>query len=204
MVFNPPTTYLCYRDFIVLEGRQDSHPHVWIVHKADLQEALKHFRFHNPAVEQCPSVSRIPTADEVYDIYCSPANEEWGATSLRYIYSSPVCPQSTYVFDVKADAGNSRAKKDGSLVITRHPSLSYSKLLKRKEVPNFNPSHYKASRIFVKVRDGTKVPVSLLWCQNQHEHVEAKGDEAPFAKPAPVFLDGKYYSLLVSRLWKLS
>lgn len=143
------------------------------------------------SVEHIPTVSRVPTIDEIYDIGTSPANEEWDAAKLRYIYSSPTCPQTTYEFDVEADArsGDSGLTREATIPF-REPSLKNCHVLKTKEVPNFDPKKYSTARIFVEVRDGTLVPISLVWCPGRHSKPNFSSDQTFIGKPAPMLLDG--------------
>ena len=69
-------------------------------------------------------------------------NREFDATAFRYRYQSLVTPDSVFDYDVKAGT---------------------STLLKETEVPNYDRGLYRSERIWIATRDGTKVPVSLVW-----------------------------------------
>nr|BFD68302.1 oligopeptidase B [Bdellovibrio sp. HAGR004] len=68
-------------------------------------------------------------------------NREYDTDWLRYNYESMRLPDSVYDLNVK----------------TKEQVLK-----KTKEVPNYNPELYKTERVFLTVRDGIKVPVSLI------------------------------------------
>jgi oligopeptidase B len=69
-------------------------------------------------------------------------NREAGATSFRYIYNSLTTPTITYEVDSKSGART---------------------VLKRTPAPNYDPSQYMTERVWATARDGTKVPVSLVY-----------------------------------------
>src|SRR5690606_13553528 len=68
-------------------------------------------------------------------------NREFDTDILRYDYESMRLPPSVYDFNMK----------------TRQQVL-----VKREEVPNYDENLYRTERVFLTVRDGTKVPVSLI------------------------------------------
>ncbi|MBA2684652.1 MAG: S9 family peptidase [Gemmatimonadaceae bacterium] len=68
-------------------------------------------------------------------------NAEFDSPTLRFQYSSLVTPASTYDYDM---ATHNRVLK------------------KRLEVPGYDPSRYEVKRLMVSVRDGARVPVSML------------------------------------------
>ncbi len=78
--------------------------------------------------------------EQVYAMGDEP-NYEFDASTFRYSYSSPTTPHSVYEENVRTGART---------------------LLKRDNVPGFDPSHYASERIHVTARDGTIVPVSIV------------------------------------------
>ena len=73
----------------------------------------------------------------------SPAqNREFKTDKYRYGYQSMVTPSSVYDFDV---------------------NTAHSELLKRVEVPGYDPSQYKSERLFAVAADGTHVPISIVY-----------------------------------------
>lgn len=80
--------------------------------------------------------------EETYTAYIS-MNPEFDTDLLRYRYSSLTTPNSTFDYNM-----NTREKK----------------LLKQQEVVgDFDPKNYKAERLYATARDGTKVPISLVY-----------------------------------------
>ena len=70
-------------------------------------------------------------------------NAEFATTKFRYRYQSPVTPNSTFEYDVKAGT---------------------SVLLKETKVPGgFERANYAMERLWAVMRDGTKVPVSVVY-----------------------------------------
>jgi oligopeptidase B len=69
-------------------------------------------------------------------------NREVASTKLRYTYDSLTTPKITYEVDTKTGART---------------------VLKRTPAPNYDPSQYVTERVWATARDGTKIPVSLLY-----------------------------------------
>jgi oligopeptidase B len=92
--------------------------------------------------------------EEVYVAYPS-NNYAFDTSILRLEYSSLTTPTSTYDYDM-----NSRAKS----------------LLKMEEVgAGFDPENYQSKRLWAIARDGTKVPISLVY----HKNFAADGQNPP-------------------------
>lgn len=84
----------------------------------------------------------IPLSDPTYTVRLY-SNPQFDATGLRYAYSSLTTPESIYEYDM-----------------ARHTT----RLLKRQKISGgFDPLNYASKRIFIMARDGTKVPVSLVY-----------------------------------------
>jgi len=93
-------------------------------------------------------------------------NREFDTAAFRYRYQSFVTPDSVFDYDVKAGS---------------------SKLLKETEVPLYDRNLYRSDRIWVVARDGTKVPVSLVWKAKSSADAPARGlKDGPF----PMLLTG--------------
>ena len=83
-------------------------------------------------------------------------NAEFDTSEFRYGYTSLVTPQSTYAYDVRTGG---------------------STLLKQVEVPGgYDKKLYTTERVFAKAKDGTEVPVSLVYRTDKF----AKGKNALF------------------------
>ena len=68
-------------------------------------------------------------------------NFEFDTNKLRFVYSSLLTPSSTFDYDM---------------------STKNRELLKKIDVPNFDPGKYQVRRFMVRARDGAMVPVSMI------------------------------------------
>ena len=85
---------------------------------------------------------RIATTEADYAMSIA-NNPEFNTPTIRYTYQSMVTPSSVYEYDMKTQART---------------------LLKQQEVlGGYDPAAYEARRIWAVARDGTKVPVSLVY-----------------------------------------
>jgi oligopeptidase B len=85
---------------------------------------------------------RVAFDEAAYGVFPS-ANPEFGTSIFRFTYTSLVTPPSTYDYDVK-----SRRRT----------------LLKREEVlGGYDPARYAIERTYATARDGTRVPVSMVY-----------------------------------------
>jgi len=104
------------------------------------------------------SAHRIATDEPDYTLALA-ANPEFDTDTVRYSYQSMVTPSSVY--DYRMD--------------TRHRTL-----LKQQEVlGGYDPARYAAERVWATARDGTKVPISLVYRQG-----------VPRDGPAPLVMYG--------------
>jgi oligopeptidase B len=103
--------------------------------------------------------------DPAYLAYVS-VNPEFNTDVLRYGYTSLTTPNSTFDYNM-----NTREQE----------------LLKQQEVvdENFSPDNYQSERLYVEVRDGVKVPVSLVY---------KKGVEKNGQNPLLLYAYGSYGS----------
>jgi oligopeptidase B len=105
----------------------------------DKTQALNRLRVYNFATA---GWNEIQFPEPVYAASAG-ANPEYQTEKFRYNYQSLTTPPS--VFDYSVKAGN-------------------SVLLKRQEVPGgYDPSHYASKRLWATARDGTRVPISLVY-----------------------------------------
>ncbi|RMG03791.1 MAG: S9 family peptidase, partial [Acidobacteria bacterium] len=85
---------------------------------------------------------RIQTPEDVYTINLA-FNPEFDTPVIRYNYSSMITPMSTYEYNFKTGK---------------------SKLLKQQEIPSgYDKTQYETKRVWAIVRDGTRVPISMVW-----------------------------------------
>ncbi|HLJ30063.1 MAG TPA: S9 family peptidase [Candidatus Angelobacter sp.] len=85
---------------------------------------------------------RISYPEPVYAAFPG-ANREFKTKFYRYSYQSMITPNSVFDYDVEKHA---------------------STLLKQSEVPGgYDPSKYKSERVWATAKDGTKVPISVVY-----------------------------------------
>ncbi len=140
------------RDDVVIEGVECFAGH-WVAWER--HDGLARIRVAEATTDQ---VRYVEFPEVVYD--AGPGmNAEWDSHQLRYRYESFVTASSVYDFDMV----------DGT-----------SALLKRKDVlGDYDPARYQSERVFAKVADGTRIPVSLVWRTDQMA-----------AGPRPTYLTG--------------
>jgi oligopeptidase B len=85
---------------------------------------------------------RFVAADEPAYAMSFAANLDPGAKSLNYAYESLTTPKTTYRLDLATGAKT---------------------LLQRAPAPGWRPQSYVTERVWITVRDGTRVPVSLAY-----------------------------------------
>jgi oligopeptidase B len=84
---------------------------------------------------------RVTTPEPVYTI--APwQNKVYDTDSLRFGYTSMVTPTSTYTY---------------------HMGTRRRRLVKRVPVVGYDPAQYQSERVWITVRDGTRVPVALVY-----------------------------------------
>ena len=106
---------------------------------SERERGLSHLR----VIDMRAKTSHRIAADEPDYATALSINPEFEATTIRYSYQSMVTPSSVYEYDM-----DSRERT----------------LLKRQDVlGGYDPSNYEAQRVWVPARDGTQVPVSLVY-----------------------------------------
>jgi oligopeptidase B len=81
-------------------------------------------------------------SDEPAYVMAIDTNPEVGSTKLRYLYGSLTTPTIVYQVDSRSGART---------------------VLKRTPAPNYDASQYVTERVWATARDGTKIPVSLVY-----------------------------------------
>lgn len=104
------------------------------------ENGLEYLKVMNLKTKEAPR--RIPTSEDVYTMQLA-YNPEPDTNVVRYNYSSMITPLSTYEYNFKTGK---------------------TKLLKQQEIPSgYDKSQYETKRVWAIVRDGTKVPISMVW-----------------------------------------
>ena len=106
-------------------------------------------------------------------------NAEWNTKTLRYSYQSFVTPSSVFDYDMETKAAT---------------------LLKETEVlGGYDRSRYASERVYATARDGTKIPVSLVYRKDVRRdgsaamHLNAYGS---YGSPSNVGFNSNRFSLL--------
>lgn len=125
-------------------------------HRSDiLVEGFEIFKYYLVILERIRGIThlRVRSWDGTIDYYLDfdedtyavnlLDNYDFDTDVLRFSYSSLTTPLSIYEFDMRAQKRT---------------------LLKRQEVlGNFDPTHYQSERLYATARDGTLVPISLVY-----------------------------------------
>ncbi len=126
----------------------------WIAHREDvLVEDIELFDGFSAVAERSGGLERVRLlkadgsdeyvkADETAYSMGLDANPEADSPWLRYSYTSLTTPATTYELNVQT--GERRQ-------------------LKQQPVPGYNPDEYVTERLWATARDGTKVPVSIVY-----------------------------------------
>jgi len=151
----------CFKDFVVLDGREKGQCRIF-VHGCGRPSGppLHALSFPDAAAHSGHVLTpRDATAAQAAFSASLGENHMFDTDVVRYQYSSFTLPNITYEYNVK----------------TRE-----HKVLRKQEVPNFDPSLYRAERIISKRRS---VPVSLVYRKDIHSRGLAGG-------PFPAVLTG--------------
>ena len=106
---------------------------------------------------------RIAAQEPAYSMSTG-ANPEYDTHHLQYVYNSLVTPGSTFDYDM---------------------ATRTRKLLKQQEAPGYDASKYESRRIWAVARDGTKVPVAMVY---------RKGTKIDGSAPMLLYAYGSYGS----------
>ncbi|GAC1299824.1 MAG: oligopeptidase B [Vulcanimicrobiaceae bacterium] len=87
------------------------------------------------------ALKNVAFGEPVHSVFPS-ANPEYQTGSFRYTYTSLVTPSSVYELDM---------------------ATGDRKLLKATEVPHYDPGAYATELKYATARDGTKIPISLVY-----------------------------------------
>ncbi|MBV9669645.1 MAG: S9 family peptidase [Acidobacteriales bacterium] len=102
-------------------------------------EALNHLRVYDFAHSAWTSIA-FP--EPIYSAFAG-GTPDYDSATYRYTYQSFTTPPSVYDYDTRT---------------------AHSQLMKQQEVPGgYDPSQYASERLWATARDGTKVPVSIVY-----------------------------------------
>ncbi|HTM57518.1 MAG TPA: S9 family peptidase [Candidatus Udaeobacter sp.] len=125
-----------HRDDVMIEGLDCFADHYVT---REREKALAHFEIRSYGGGAQKSIG-FP--EPVYTAFPS-ANPEYQTQAYRYTYNSFITPQSVFDYDL---------------------ATGQSKLLKRTAVlGGYDPSRYESERLWANARDGTKIPISIVY-----------------------------------------
>ena len=159
-----PSKYLlgayCFKDYLVLSGREDGLTRIWILHLSS-DGATKKL--------DVAKARRVEFAEEAYEVNFSSRNKVFDADSFRVIYSSMVTPDSTLMVNNQTGENS---------------------VIKVEEVPGYDASKYATLRLEATARDGTKIPLSVVFKKDK-DFVEGEDIKKQFeSKARPTYLYG--------------
>ena len=141
----------------MLEGTEAFADHLVLRERRDAKVT---WRSVDPKASAASSRS-IEVEEPVYSLGYE-ANMEFATETFRFGLSSPTTPHTVYETNVRTGART---------------------LVKRDNVPDFDPSRYASERVHVTARDGTEVPVSVVY---------AKGAKPDGTHPLYLYAYGSY------------
>ncbi len=128
--------WLPHRPAVYVEGVMPFRDHVVVMER---REGLRRLSIHDVATR---AVHEVEFPEAAYGVFPG-ANPEFNTRTVRFTYSSLVTPNSVYDY-----AMDTRARE----------------LKKRDEVlGGYDPTRYVVERTYATARDGTQVPVSLVY-----------------------------------------
>ncbi|MDD6461753.1 MAG: prolyl oligopeptidase family serine peptidase [Bifidobacteriaceae bacterium] len=153
-----------YRRFVTLEYRAGGLPHIAIMKKTDARRAFENGTpWEFTPIEPTPIDSADSAdADDAGDASATALynigfveNPSYEAPTVRYSYTSFTRPVQLHQLNV---------------------TTGEDSVLKRREVPHYDASVYREMRVWVRVRDGQNVPVSLVWRRGLAPALDAVAD----------------------------
>ncbi len=125
------------------------------------EDGLRQARILDPKKLSLDDSYRISLPETIFTLRQA-KNAEFDQSFYRFRFESPTTPQTVYEFEPKKRA----------LTVK-----------KRFDVPHFDASRYEAKRIHAIAKDGTKIPISVLW---------KKGTPADGKNPTYLYAYGSY------------
>ena len=130
------TDYIPHREDVLVEGIDEFKDYLVVEER---QEGLLKIRVRKLADN---SEHYIDFGEATYTAYTS-GNPEYDTNVVRYGYTSLTTPSSTYDYDMVSQEKT---------------------LLKQREVlGGFNPADYQSERLYATAKDGTRIPISLVY-----------------------------------------
>ena len=145
-----------FENYLVVAGREGGIPRIWVIEPS--RNSSNDYSCELLVADKC---TQLVFEEDAYDVGIG-ANYDYVTEKIVLYYDSLTTPLQSLQVTMK-DPNN----KDKRIV------------LKQKNVPGYDKSVYDCDRITVRVRDGTDVPVSLVYRKDVMEKHLASGDTVP-------------------------
>lgn len=130
--------FIPHRDNVKIDGISTFKDFIMLIKRIDGQKVPEVLDMKNRE-----NSHDIEMPESIYAFYDVPGyNKEYQTDTYRFYYSSLITPETTFDYSVK----------DKGLEIK-----------KQKEVKNHNPADYDTIREFATAKDGTKIPISVVY-----------------------------------------
>ena len=175
--------------YIAISGSENGYQNIWVAKTNDLLENIKSYSDISKKLD----LYRIPARDEVFVLNID-VNNEYETNSLRFTYSSPICPDMVCELQLIENV-NSIFKIDIDYIIDRDNAWKID-VLKQRQVPNINLNDYETARLMAPTDDGNLIPISILYRKSALKLREATSNilEASPFEPAPLLLSAIHIS----------
>jgi oligopeptidase B len=141
------------RDDVYLEDFEVFRDHLVVVERRDGLPRIRVRAWNQGAAQSslAPSEHEIELAEPAYTAGLG-ENPEIDSTTLRFYYSSMTTPPSIYDYDM----------------------TSHQRVLRKRDIVlgGFDPAHYATERLWATARDGTRVPISLVYRKDRRVEAE--------------------------------
>ena len=138
--------YIDHRPGVLIEGLEVFKDFIVAIEKS---EGLARFRVQDVATG---TWRELPFSEPVYSAF-SGQTPEYDSTAFRYTYQSLITPPSVFDFDLRSGQAT---------------------LLKQQKVlGGYDPSRYVSQRLWVTARDGTRVPLSIVYRKDRRRNGNA-------------------------------
>lgn len=196
--------------FWAISGRQGGYEGVWLADGQAVAAAVASANAARAAAAAAAAtalqLTRLPAREDVYVLELGGGNAEYETNTVRFRYSSPVCPTLTCEYAVYGSAEAAAAGKAaapvwpgaaaaaaaggasggaGASASAASASSASIAILKQKEVPNVDPSLYRTTRVWATAADGTRIPVSIVYRPDAHKLRGAAAAAAAAATASP-------------------
>jgi oligopeptidase B len=130
------TEVIAHREDALLDNVAVFDQHLVVAERVDALRRLRIVRWRDKA-------ERLVPVDEAIYVTALDDNPSFSTAKLRYVYSSPVTPESVYEVDME--------------------TLERRLLKRDKILGGYDPTRYETARLWAPARDGQRIPISLVY-----------------------------------------